>query len=387
MATWLDAGPTRCIVTVSDAEGYSQLPDDQQRDLQNRMAEIERQAAQNANLNRRKAFVQGTGDGNLVAWPPDTNELRLIADYLRELQCELERVNRTLSKQNRIRLRVAVSTGLVEKAAQGITGQAAIIASLLVDSDASREALRKNPTCSLAVILDTKVYEDVVKTRRRGLQPDEYRCVTIQDKHGSQHMAWLSVCGSGRYGFTAPSGGLLGRDADSAPSEGQKTAGPAGAVRINVPVKPAVIGAVAVIAAAGITATATLISHAGGSSAHSVTGSTASTSTPATGRTAGRLYTEMTDNHLGTKVFSNSEGGAVSRGPISIPFGQHVKVKCWASNQSTMSSVNDFYLIETPPWASEFAPANTFLNSDTTGALDPKVPECPHGSLPQRSSF
>jgi hypothetical protein len=80
---------------------------------------------------------------------------------------------------------------------------------------------------------------------------------------------------------------------------------------------------------------------------------------------------------LGTDVFSDFEGDAVTGGPESIQFGTHVLVKCYAPNESTMGSINAFYLVETPPWKGEYAPANTFLNADTTGSLDPKVPKCP----------
>ncbi|MGD0555418.1 MAG: hypothetical protein ABSA93_10615 [Streptosporangiaceae bacterium] len=91
---------------------------------------------------------------------------------------------------------------------------------------------------------------------------------------------------------------------------------------------------------------------------------------------AGTLYTEVTDNHLGTDVFQDPEGDAVTSGPAAIPYGTRVGVKCWAPNESGMGSINAFYLLETPPWKGDFAPANTFLNADTAGSIDPNVPEC-----------
>jgi hypothetical protein len=54
-------------------------------------------------------------------------------------------------------------------------------------------------------------------------------------------------------------------------------------------------------------------------------------------------------------------------------------VECWAPNESGVGSINVFYLVETAPWAGEYAPANTFLNANAPGdgALDPDVPKCP----------
>jgi hypothetical protein len=111
---------------------------------------------------------------------------------------------------------------------------------------------------------------------------------------------------------------------------------------------------------------------AGASSSSGSTGQSGAPSGP-----TGKLYTEVTDNHLGTDVFKDPMGDAVTSGPVSIPYGTHVLVKCWAPNESGMGSINAFYLIETRPWIGDYAPANTFLNADTTGALDPDVPECP----------
>jgi hypothetical protein len=89
-----------------------------------------------------------------------------------------------------------------------------------------------------------------------------------------------------------------------------------------------------------------------------------------------KLRREKADNHLNTDVFRDPEGDAVTRGPAFIRYGTWVLVKCWAPNKSTMGSINDFYLVETPPWRGEYAPANTFLNGDTAGARDPDVPKC-----------
>lgn len=93
----------------------------------------------------------------------------------------------------------------------------------------------------------------------------------------------------------------------------------------------------------------------------------------------GKFYTELTYNHLGTSVFRDPMGDAVTSGPASIPYDTQVEVKCWTPNESDMASINVFYLVETPPWTGEYAPANTFLNADTSGSLDPHVPACPGG--------
>jgi hypothetical protein len=92
----------------------------------------------------------------------------------------------------------------------------------------------------------------------------------------------------------------------------------------------------------------------------------------------GKLVAEEAYTHLGVPVFSDPQGDTIASGPPRIPFGTIVGVQCYAPNESGMGSVNDFYLLESPPqWRGDYAPANTFLNADTAGTLDPKVPKCP----------
>lgn len=196
MVAWQSSGPVRSVITVSDAEGYTRRDDDGQRDLQTWMTNIENQAALNAGLDRGRAYVQGTGDGSHTTWPPGTSELDLITNYLRELRYELERVNGTLSERSRIRMRFSVCAGLVEVGPQGVTGQAAIKAALLVNNDRLRDALRQTPGLSLAVIIENKLFEDVVQTCRRGMRPNDYRRTVITDKYGNKHIAWITVPGS-----------------------------------------------------------------------------------------------------------------------------------------------------------------------------------------------
>ena len=93
-----------------------------------------------------------------------------------------------------------------------------------------------------------------------------------------------------------------------------------------------------------------------------------------------RLHVEITDNGLGTQVFSSPQGGAVSQNG-AIPYDTYVKVECWTKNESTMHSINAFYLIESAPWVGDYAPADTFANGDPIGepgstTIDPAVPEC-----------
>ncbi len=101
----------------------------------------------------------------------------------------------------------------------------------------------------------------------------------------------------------------------------------------------------------------------------------------------GRLYVETADNHRGTDLFSSPKGGAVPNGvPGEIQYGTEVLVKCFAPNESGMSSINDFYLImggvngRLKGIRGTYAPANTFANGGPMGnnpyTIDQRVPQC-----------
>jgi len=388
VVTWSSVVPVRRIITASDAEGYGRRHHDDQRDLQNRLAAIQGRAAVNACLNLEGAIFQGRGDGSLTAWPPTTSELDLITNYLRELLCELDRVNRTLSKSSKVRMRLAVTTGLAEEAPLGIPGNAAIKAALLVDSQQLREALRKAHRHSLAVILDDGLFQDVVKTELRGLRPEMYERVVIKDKYGEDHTAWITVPGADMRKISASSSSFPKGDANPQRAIPPEPDDKATKRKVPLPIAVALIGAMSVITAAAITAMTDRNPSAPTTPDPTLNSTSAPTSTSASGQvrppvvrpspgSLGKLYPEKTYNHQGTDVFSDPMGDAVISGPVSIPFGTHVLVKCWAPNESEMSSINAFYLVETKPWANEYAPADTFLNTDTSEGLDPLVPECP----------
>jgi hypothetical protein len=318
-----------------------------------------------------------------------------LADYVRELHSELVRVNSRLRKGSRIRMRMAVTSGLVQEAAQGVTGQAAINAMLLVNSQPLRAALGRNPRSPLVVILDDQLYQGVVLSGRRGLQDGRWTRVLVRDKYGNDHVGWITVPGSPRQRQAAfrVEGTVVASPGLQQSTSGVDSSGARPRRRWSTQIIAAWIGAGAVVVAAAIGATVNLWGTHGGSPKQSGTppvSPTGSVTSPAASdseatnaspavqpNSSGKLHTEETYNHLGTDVFSDPAGAAVSRGPAFIPFGTNVQVKCYARNESTMTSINDFYLVETPPWKGEYAPANTFLNADTTGSLDPKVPRCP----------
>jgi hypothetical protein len=198
MSDTRDNGPVHGLLTACDVEGYSGRTHDEQRDIQHRLSRLHERVSSNARLTRTGdgGYVQGRGDGDLTRWPSSTSAVTLIADYLRELHAELVRMNKSLVAGNQLRLRMSVVMGTSETAEHGLAGVGPITAARLVDSEHAKRALRIATAYPLVVILDDPVYQDVVAPRLRGLKPEDYVPVLVEnsDKHFKRH-AWICVPG------------------------------------------------------------------------------------------------------------------------------------------------------------------------------------------------
>jgi hypothetical protein len=120
-------------------------------------------------------------------------------------------------------------------------------------------ALRKARNSSLAIIIDNKLFDNVVMTRRRGLRPEAYQRVVIPGKNGTSHVAWVTIPGSGlrKASVTPALTGPALAGAEPIRAERLETGHEAGRERMRTSVKAALIGAGGVVAAAVITSAAT----------------------------------------------------------------------------------------------------------------------------------
>lgn len=86
---------------------------------------------------------------------------------------------------------------------------------------------------------------------------------------------------------------------------------------------------------------------------------------------------EIACNRAGVPVFSSPGGApAPEEIPATIPFGEHVHIKCYRDSTAGMASVSKFYLIADGKWRNAYAPADTFWNGDRS--FNKRVKECPN---------
>ncbi len=132
----------------------------------------------------------GWGDGMVVFLPTGRDPAELLPPLLRSVAARLRHDN--AGDQDRIRLRMAVGTGLVARGCNGFAGPLVVNISRLVDSEPLRRAAAGNPEADLVVLVLNVLRQEVVVPGYLPLVPD---CVALVDVAMKEFVdrAWLWV--------------------------------------------------------------------------------------------------------------------------------------------------------------------------------------------------
>ncbi|GGM57350.1 hypothetical protein ACFFX1_17360 [Dactylosporangium sucinum] len=189
--------PERRLLVAVDVERYSRQDNLAQHRTQETLQRVMAEACARLGLDRAAWRTQPSGDGELAVLPAGTPETTVVAHLADTLDVLLRQHNGDLLPQARVRLRVALHTGLVHlDGANGYPGAAAVTVCRLVDAAPVRRALADARSADVVQVVSDRVYEDVVAQRYRGLRPDRYTRVRIdQPEKGFTADAWLSVPG------------------------------------------------------------------------------------------------------------------------------------------------------------------------------------------------
>jgi hypothetical protein len=116
---------------------------------------------------------------------------------LPRLAARLGEYNRPRLPDLRVRLRVAVHHGLVHlDGPTGFPGRPSVLLARLLAAEPVRALLRTEPTISVAAIVSTDLYDDIVVDRYEGLRPDQFQRVRVN--HPAKDFscyAWLHAPG------------------------------------------------------------------------------------------------------------------------------------------------------------------------------------------------
>lgn len=132
----------------------------------------------------------GSGDGTVVFLPSGEDPTILLPGLLRAMAERLAADNEEY--RDRVRLRMAVGSGLVGQGANGFTGPLVVNISRLVDSEPLRAAVRDNPAADLAVLVLDALHREVVVPGYVPLRTAEFEVVDVELKEFTER-AWLWV--------------------------------------------------------------------------------------------------------------------------------------------------------------------------------------------------
>ncbi|TDD34331.1 hypothetical protein E1287_17095 [Actinomadura sp. KC06] len=156
----------RAIICV-DIERFTRpgLNDLQRADMRRGLYEALERAFTWAGIASDDRYHEDRGDGAFFLVPTEGPQARLVDPLPFHLAGELERHNRDVDPDTRIRLRVALHAGYVHHDPKGVVGTALNEAFRLLDAPEVKQAL-EDASGDLAFIASARFHHDVIRTRR-----------------------------------------------------------------------------------------------------------------------------------------------------------------------------------------------------------------------------
>jgi tetratricopeptide (TPR) repeat protein len=195
----------RSLCAALDIKGWSGRLVPEQIRAQQALVTVAMAACREAGLPEQ--IVQSSGDGVLILPPSDIDETAAIPALVSELEVALRQENRLLAEDARIRLRLALTSGLVTPGPAGFNGAAVIDCFRLLDSPPVKDALEDYPAAQLAVIVSDHLFQDVIRNGFRSLRAEDFwRVRSSLPGKGFAMDAWLYVSDRSGGPARAPSG-------------------------------------------------------------------------------------------------------------------------------------------------------------------------------------
>ncbi|MER7842698.1 hypothetical protein ABTZ03_01950 [Kitasatospora sp. NPDC096077] len=195
--TWDTPRPddNRRLCLAADIEQYSRFDTPDQWAAQARLARAMRTAAERSGLDHGRWSSQPQGDLEFAVLPPGTPEELVLGEFVTHLAAELGGYNATRRPPGRMRLRLAIDIGVAAKAALGFSGPAPIAVARYLNAPEVKQALATAMSASLVVVVSDQLYQDVVRSRSHGLDPEQYRRIHVQQKEFAGY-GWVRLPGA-----------------------------------------------------------------------------------------------------------------------------------------------------------------------------------------------
>lgn len=180
-----------CSIFLVDitAFGRRDRNDDDRRTIRNAMYTILQEACQNSNVPWLACHREDRGDGALIIVPPSTPTRSVVDPLLARLAAALKHYNRQAVPATRIQLRIALHVGPIVSEPEGVSGEAIILASRIIEAAILKKELARTGA-HLGVIVSEFVYDSVIKHAPGYVDPNQYRQLRFRVKE-SNLAAWM----------------------------------------------------------------------------------------------------------------------------------------------------------------------------------------------------
>jgi hypothetical protein len=179
---------------VLDVAGYGTRSVPDRDDVQRRLRQLVVAMLSECGLKLDVRVVdhQWTGDGINGVLPSGIDPPSVLSVLVRSLAAALSEDNARHS--DRIRLRMAIGVGLIERRAAGFGGPVIVDINRLVDSAALRSALSDEPAADLAVAISDHVYTLIIQPGYPGIPAGQFAQTNVTAKEFSgPAWIWLST--------------------------------------------------------------------------------------------------------------------------------------------------------------------------------------------------
>ncbi|MEV4258382.1 hypothetical protein AB0J52_34945, partial [Spirillospora sp. NPDC049652] len=138
-----------------------------------------------------------TGDGLVLAAPPDADCGLIVGELVQQLARRLRARNEARTEDGRLRLRAAATLGLVMQDGGGLDGDGFVRLARMLDAPAFRDLVAGHGA-DLGFVTSGFLYRSFVRTHRALIPPGEFFEIDLAHKE-SEETGWAWVGGPQRH--------------------------------------------------------------------------------------------------------------------------------------------------------------------------------------------
>jgi CRP-like cAMP-binding protein/tetratricopeptide (TPR) repeat protein len=195
--SWLDASaePLNCSVLFTDVAGFGdpKRNDGDREAVRKALYEISRSALEASGVPWADCYYEDRGDGAVIVVPPTIATVRVVDPLIPELASRLRQYNRRAGEVVQIQLRVALHVGPIGRDAEGLNGEAIIVAARILDAPVLKARLAADHA-DLMFAASDYVYDHVIRHCVGRVDSATFEHVDYQVKK-TRVSAWVHLAG------------------------------------------------------------------------------------------------------------------------------------------------------------------------------------------------